>query len=120
MRRTSRQTPSANWPLSLLGAIRVEQVNLQRPAKFPASTSDNEQIPGGGSLARDVVATPQPPIGVHRLGAHCFGELRIRVVSDPGPRAPGTSYGTLYARTRVLVIDRIWFKLVQTTNPKIV
>ena len=53
-----------------------------------ASTSDNEQMPGGGSLARDVVSTPQPPIGVHMLRANCFGELRIRVVSDPGPRTP--------------------------------
>ena len=53
-----------------------------------ASTSDNEQIPGGASLARDVVSTPQPPIGVHMLRANCFGELRIRVVSDPGPRTP--------------------------------
>ena len=56
--------------------------------KFLASTSDNEQMPGGGSLARDVVSTPQPPIGVHMLRANCFGELRIRVVSDPGPRTP--------------------------------
>ena len=53
-----------------------------------ASTSDTEQMPGGASLARDVVSTPQPPIGVHMLRANCFGELRIRVVSDPGPRTP--------------------------------
>ena len=58
-----------------------------------ASTSDNEQMPGGGSLARDVVSTPQPPIGVHMLRANCFGELRIRVVSDPGP-GPRTPEGT--------------------------
>ena len=38
--------------------------------KFLASTSDNEQIPGGGSLARDLVSLPQPPIGVHMLRAN--------------------------------------------------
>ena len=53
-----------------------------------ASTSDTEQMPGGASLARDLVSLPQPPIGVHATGELSFGELRIRVVSDPGPRTP--------------------------------
>ena len=38
--------------------------------KFLASTSDNEQMTGGGSLARDEVSMPQPPIGVHMLRAN--------------------------------------------------
>ena len=49
---------------------------------------------GGGSLARDLVSTPQPPIGVHMLRANILWELGIRVVSDPGPRTPeGTGGG---------------------------
>ena len=43
--------------------------------KFPASTSDTEQIPGGASLPRDEVSQPQPPIGVHATGELSFGEL---------------------------------------------
>ena len=41
--------------------------------KFLASTSDTEQITGGGSLARDEVSQPQPPIGVHATGELSFG-----------------------------------------------
>ena len=35
-----------------------------------ASTSYNEQMTGGGSLARDLVSLPQPTIGVHMLRAN--------------------------------------------------
>ena len=38
--------------------------------KFLASTSDIEQMTGGGSLARDLVSLPQPTIGVHMLRAN--------------------------------------------------
>ena len=61
------------------------------PDKFLASTSDIEQMTGGGSLARDVVSTPQPPIGVHMLransalGAEDTCSKRSRA-PDPGPR----------------------------------
>ena len=67
------------------------------PDKFPASTSDTEQMPGGGSLARDEVSLPQPPIGVHATGELSFGELWKEVVSDPGPRTPeGTGRGVAW------------------------
>ena len=53
-----------------------------------ASTSDNEQIPGGASLSRDLVSLPQPPIGLHTTRELSFGERWKEVVSDPGPRTP--------------------------------
>ena len=52
--------------------------------KFPASTSYNEQIPGGASLARDLVSLPQPPAGGPAMRELSFGELWKEVVSDPG------------------------------------
>ena len=58
-------------------------------SKGISSTSDIEQMPGGASLARDLVSQPQLPIGVHMLRANwALASLRIRVVSDPGPRTP--------------------------------
>ena len=51
---------------------------------------------GGASLARDLVSLPQPPIGVPATGELSFGELRIRVVSDPGPRTPEGTGGVAW------------------------
>ena len=66
--------------------------------KFLASTSYTEQMPGGASLARDLVSMPQPPIGVHMLRAKLsFGELLVVRVSDPRPRTPeGTGGGASF------------------------
>ena len=52
------------------GRVPVDYLTDLHLHKFPASTSDNEQIPGGASLARDLVSLPQPPIGVHMLRAN--------------------------------------------------
>ena len=52
------------------GRVHVGYLTSAVPDKFPASTSDTEQIPGFGSLARDLVSLPQPPIGVHMLRAN--------------------------------------------------
>ena len=52
------------------GRVPVTYLTDLKTDKFPASTSYNEQIPGGGSLTRDVVSLPQPPIGVHMLRAN--------------------------------------------------
>ena len=95
----ARPLPSAVRRLRLRcrlneGRVHVRDLTSVATDKPLASTSDTEQIPGGGSLPRDLVSTPQSPIGVHMLRANCFGELRIRVVSDPGPRTPeGTGGG---------------------------
>ena len=52
------------------GWVHVTYLTDLKTDKFPASTSYNEQIPGGASLARDLVSLPQPPIGVHMLRAN--------------------------------------------------
>ena len=79
------------------GGVPVTYLTDAGDASTLASTSYNEQMPGGGSLTRDVVSMPQPPIGVHMLRANILWELRIRVVSDPGPRTPeGTGGGGVW------------------------
>ena len=50
--------------------VHVDYLTNLKTDKFPASTSYTEQIPGGGSLARDLVSLPQPTIGVHMLRAN--------------------------------------------------
>ena len=71
----ARPLPSAVRRLRLRcrlneGWVHVDYLTSTVPDKLLASTSDTEQIPGGASLARDLVSMPQPPIGVHMLRAN--------------------------------------------------
>ena len=71
----ARPLPSAVRRLRLRcrlneGWVHVDYLTSTVTTSTLASTSDNEQIPGGASLTRDVVSMPQPPIGVHMLRAN--------------------------------------------------
>ena len=52
------------------GRVHVDYLTDLVHSKGISSTSDNEQMPGGASLPRDLVSQPQPPIGVHMLRAN--------------------------------------------------
>ena len=71
----ARPLPSAVRRLRLRcrlneGRVHVDYLTDLVHSKGISSTSDNEQMPGGASLPRDLVSQPQPPIGVHMLRAN--------------------------------------------------